>query len=64
MIRLHVTPKYSYDDAKEASSLAVNITATAYYDAKDNYNGLGLRFRWPAPYDLSEEERQVYGGSR
>eukprot|EP00903_Cladosiphon_okamuranus_P020047 g18414.t1 len=48
----------NYDDARAASSEAVNITATAYYDAKDYYNILGLRFRWPAPYDLSEEERQ------
>lgn len=50
---------HSYDGARAASSLAVNVTATAYFDAKDTYNGLGLRFRWPAPYDLSEEERQV-----
>lgn len=40
--------------------MAVNITATAYYQAEETYNALGLRFEWPSPYDLSEEERQVW----
>lgn len=37
----------------------MNVTATSYYGAQDNYNGLGLRFRWPSPYDLSVVERLV-----
>lgn len=40
-------------------SLAVNVTATAYYQAEETYNALDLSFAWPSPYDLSEEERQV-----
>lgn len=40
----------------------MNVTATAYFDAQENYNNLGLRYRWPSPYDLSEEERQVWYG--
>ncbi|CAM9499525.1 unnamed protein product [Scytosiphon promiscuus] len=48
----------NYYGAKEASSLAVNITAAAYYQAQETYNSLGLSYSWPSPYDLSEEERQ------
>lgn len=57
----HAHPNHhnSYHSAKEAASLAVNITATAYYQAQSTYNSLGLRYTWPSPYELSEEERQV-----
>lgn len=57
-------PPGSYYNARATASLAVNITATAYFKAAETYTGeglnaLGLAFEWPSPYDLNEEQRQV-----
>ncbi|CAM9625550.1 unnamed protein product [Ectocarpus sp. 6 AP-2014] len=53
----------NYYNARATASLAVNITATAYFKAAETYTGeglnaLGLAFEWPSAYDLNEEQRQ------
>lgn len=62
LLPAHPDVRNSYYSSMVAKSLAVNITATAYYQAEETYIAPG--FRWPSPYELSEEERQARSWQR